>query len=327
MSLKFDELPRVAQERINEIIKEYGITQEEVMEKYKEVYNLDFIAASPTEAFRHVWASQKLHSDFLIRPPLKKHNIVPVGVDGVNKFGDAEPYQDFFAYNIDMDKLISMRADKKSLKLVKQLVLGEYYENFSASISDQGRFYIDDRVELPEPSPYIGIEVEEGEEEYPKSIDQLLSENLNIRQIQMKDFGNSELTSKRTNPRSGGDGKTYVISTDWVCVRNCIVISNRKFPVKGLDGVFKGQLTVTDNSVTQDITTDRGIIIPNRMPVWVAGRHLYPTSSVLNLWGTVEHRTFTQTDPNDRSKEIERQNFQMNAYYVFPLGVGPKEIE
>jgi len=321
MSIDLQEIPKVAQQRIETIMNKLGMTEEEVMEKYETVFNLDFIVAAPTPEFRHIWASAKLHADFFSRPPVKGINIVPVGIEGINKFGEADPHQNIFALNYDTDKLISIRADKKALPLVEEMTIGEYYGDMNLSASEQNpsNFFMDDRAELPEPAAYLGAG-----EEYPENIDDLLTRVLKVREIIMSDFGNPKLISKRA-PSSSDGTKSYVNSLDWVCIRNCMVISNRKFAVKGMDGKSKGMLQVTDNTVVEDITMANGTIIPNRMSVWVAERHILPAYSICHLWGTVEHRKWKQKDPNDSSKMIERQNFQMNAHYVFPVAVGPAE--
>jgi hypothetical protein len=319
MTLEFDELPRVVQERMIAIEKTIeGTTRQEIMQVYEDIFNLDFIVAAPTEERRHFYASQKLHADFLARPKLSTHSIVPCGKDGVTRYGEAEPQQTFFAYHIGIAKLISIRADRKSIPLVNQLTIGECYEDINLVLTDAGNYLIDDRAKLPSPSAYLGAG-----EDYPESIDDLLTNYLNIRQLQMKDFGNLGLMSKRTQPNR--EGRTFAINTDWVCVRDCYVISNRKYPVKDMDGVFRGFLMVTDGSLNEEISTDRGITISPQMGVWVEQNSFYPASSLLDIWGTVEHRKWQQDDRNDPTKKIERQSFQMNAYYVFPKGIGPDE--
>jgi len=323
MSLKFDDLPKLVQTRIEQIVEEKSLPREIVVERYITVYNLDFIANAPSKKFRHIWASQKLHSDFFSKPLLKKHNIVPIGVDGVKKFPDQDPSLILFALDVDSGKRISITVDKKALLLIDDITLGEYYPDIDLAVTERGYFHLDDRTELPEPQPYMNVG-----EGYPESIDDLLTNpdfGLKIREIQMKDFGNAKLISKRIPTLD--KSSTYADSMDWVCIRNCMVLSSRKINVKGMDGVFRGQLQVTDSSVAEEITTSKGIVIGNRMSVWVAPRHMYPDYSVLNLWGPVEHRTWQQKDPNDPSKKIDRQNFQMTAYYAFPLVEGPESDE
>ncbi len=318
MSVNFDDLTKFAQKIVETIVKKQSSPQKEVMVKYNEIYNMDFIASAPSDELRHKLASTKLHLDSFSRLPMEKHSIVPIGIGAITKFGaEAEPFQDVFCWHEATNKIVAVRFDKSDLQMVEQFTIGEYYEDVDIAVSEIGNYSIDDRCKLPQPEPLLGTE------ENPESVDDLLTNYLNVRVIRMKDFGNSEVISKRTGANQ--DGRTFVINTDWVCVRNCMVQRIKKYKVDGVEGYNKGQLTVTDTSVDEPFTTPQGIVVSNTMQVWVDQRNIFPPYSYLNLWGTVEHRKWQAIDPNDRSKKIDRQNFQMNAHYIFPIKVGPDE--
>lgn len=318
MSVEFDELPAIVKERITEIVNKLSIPQETVMQTFVKVCNIDFIARAPQDVLKYTWASLKLHTDYFSRPPIKERNFIPIGVDGIQKFKGQEAQQTVFAYDLDTNKKISIKVDKKSFKTVKEMTIGEYYPETSLAVTDRGNFLLDDRTELPEPQPYFGID-----DDYPTDMDNLLSETLEIRQIQMSDFGNSKLIS-RVVPTFDKKG-VYTDNLDWVCIRNCFVLQSSKIDVKEMNGVSRGKMSVSDGSVAEEFTTNKGIVVGNRMNVFVAPRHLYPENSVLHLWGSVKHSTWKQQDPNDASKEVDRQNFQMNAYYAFPVNEGPEQ--
>lgn len=63
-SPEFDKLPVEFQRKVKTIIKERGIPKTKVMEKYEEVFNLDFITTAPTEEIRHLWTTNFLDSFF-----------------------------------------------------------------------------------------------------------------------------------------------------------------------------------------------------------------------------------------------------------------------
>jgi len=319
--VKFDDLIKQAQEKIEQIVDTAGIPKKDVMKQFNIVYNIGFIAAAETEELRQNWAVIKLSGDHFNRPKLEERDIVVLGFSGVTKFGaNSDPFIDVFAYEVNTEKLISIRLDKDHLAIVDELTLGEYYPEIKIAVTDRGNFSIDERSKIPEPETYIGAG-----EDYPETLDELLTDVMGIKTLQMKDFGNANKLSKRTAP--GKDGRNWVINTSWVCVRNCIIQNYRKHPVKGMDGVARYNLTVSDTTVPEDITTAKGVIIPKIMGVWADSRYAYPNFSMVNIWGTLEHRTWNEKDRDNPGKEIKRQNFQMNGYYIFPVGLGPSSEE
>lgn len=318
--VSFSELTKSTQEQIDRIIKTTGLPKKDVMKQFNIVYNLDFIAVATTEAARQQWAAAKLSGDHFNRPKLEERDIVVVGFSGITKYGpQGEPFETVFAYDINAEKLIAIRLDKDNLSKVTELTLGEYYPEIHISVTDRGNMGIDDRTKIPEPQSYIGAG-----EGYPATLDELLTDTLGIKEIQMKDMGNLAKLSSRTTPNAKGD--SYVIGTDWRCVRNCIIMQQRKSPVTGMDGVSRYNLTVTDTTVPDEQTTAQGIVIPKQMGVWAAERYAYPNFSMVNIWGPLEHRTWTEKDPdNPAGPELKRQGHQMTGAFVFCLGRGPEE--
>ena len=318
--VNFSELTKATQEQIDRIVSTTGIPKKDVMKQFNIVYNLDFIAVADTEAARQVWAAAKLSGDHFNRPKLEERDIVVVGFSGITKYGpQGEPFETVFAYDVNADNLVAIRLDKDNLHKASELTLGEYYPSIHIAVTDRGNLGIDDRTKIPEPQSYIGAG-----EDYPATLDELLTDTLEIKQVQMKDMGNLTKLSKKTTPDAKGNA--YVINTDWRCVRNCIIMGQRKSPIAGMDGKARYNLTVTDTTVPDAQTTAQGVVIPKQINVWSAERYAYPNFSMVNIWGPLEHRTWTEKDrENPTGPELKRQGHQMTGAYIFCKGRGPEE--
>lgn len=321
MSVKYDKLPAIVQKRIDTIVKKIGITKAEVMVKYKEILNMDFIANAPSQEFKYEWASQKLHSDFFSKLPLKKRNIIFLNAAPVSKFAGRDADQVIFFYDLDSEKIMSAKADTSGFKVVAELTAGEYYPEIEFGVTEHNTFTVDDRTVVPEPEAYFGID-----DDYPADIVDLLDSVVEVKPVKMKDFGNAKLLSKKAEFKDN-NGKTnyYTDKTDWRCIKNCMIIKSGVQDVQGVEGAKKGNLLITDSSIADAITTDKGITINNRMTIWVSADDVYPPYSAINIYGPIEMKKRKIKDRDNPGKEIEQVNFNCNGFHIEVLGRGPEE--
>jgi len=281
------ELPAWVEQRLRQYEQRFKIPYDELKQKLLELYNLPFVQQDPqfkSDDMRFTWCLDVLHARLVQQKNVREYTVIPYGASDV-RITKQGPVARLYAIIVDgnqrVNGVILFRGQLADAVKDVQLYYA-YRTKLMRSPSGTNVFVATTFTRFEDGQPL------------PDTVENFITNYLGIRKILIAE--SAQNLSRRV-------GDKFVDEFDLRAIEGVVLrYSTGKRPSGSDWAVY----VVTDGSVTDDVITPDGYIIPSQFTVWVPAFMLrYAEDSKLLFVGTLSPTS---------SREI-----QMNAIYVHPI--------
>jgi len=289
-----ENLPEFVINKIRELSAKTNESMEELVKQYWEIYNDPWIQSDDqfkTDEDRHAYAVRVLWVKIVSQPPVEEYTIIPFGIREPRIAKSSGIAQSRIYASVQIgdkleNKVIVCRGE--TAKLVYDIEPFNIYKVKLANVRGLLMATSQTRFEDPRPAGVDPIK--------------FLVKQVNALPIKIIDA-----IKKPSRVDKGG----YVDELDLRLIKGIVIRYNR---FERNDGTKGAVYTISDDSVTKDMVTPDGKVIPSQFTVWIPSNMLrYGEYSELAFVGTIS---------------LARDSGEpfMNAICVIPIHPRPIEV-
>ena len=286
--LEYTSLPRFVQEKFVLIQQRTGLTQEEILQEYEQIFFDEFVQNDPqfrNDYEKHLYSIRVLMGRLIFRPPAKEYEVIPLGIRGkrITKNGTAMS----IIYGLvktpngtELKRIVMRNSNADDYKNI--VVNPPSLYKVKLGMLQGGDLIADFRTKWENPK-MLGVDIYK------------ILERLGVKKITI-----AEAPQNLSRITSTG----YVDELDWRMIRGLIIRANKGTRA---DGTEWGVYTIIDETISaEEVITEDGKYIMPGFSVWVDPILMeYDVESECDFVGTI--------------RQQKDGSFVMDCFLVLPV--------